>query len=245
MFANGVQARKVAGDLTVSIVHPKAEPSAKYSVRDLDGIMVGMSVRLQPILVTEKPLCIVSYEVGGIEKSFEIEPVVFDEAGFSVDAPVFGKDYKRPKDTARDKRLKGLETPEVAGAVMGIAHSYIRPAAPFLAQREGAAIGIADTVEIREIVISATEAAKRYAAEAGIGELEEGFIEGLRSRFPGGVPVTEINKMIEARRRRDKPARDYRGEAVIFTGAESGAGAAVTDREQAALKGLAPGRKLA
>jgi hypothetical protein len=74
VFANGVQTRKVAGDLTVSIVHPKAGRSAKYSVRDLDGVMVGMRVELQPLLVTKEPLCIVTYEAGGAERSFEIAP---------------------------------------------------------------------------------------------------------------------------------------------------------------------------
>ena len=48
VFANGAQTRKAAGDLTVSIVHPKAGHTAKYSVRDLDGIMAGMTIDIQP-----------------------------------------------------------------------------------------------------------------------------------------------------------------------------------------------------
>jgi hypothetical protein len=245
VFANGIQERKVAGDLTVSIVHPKVGRSAKYSVRGLAGIVAGMTVSLQPILVTEKPLCIVSYEDGGEARGYEIEPIIFDDAEFEANAPVFGKNYKRPKDTAREKRRKELETPEVAGAVAGPAHSFIKPSAPFLSQQEGTAIGIAETITIREILISPTEAALRYKAETGISELEAGFIEGLRSRFPEGVPVTEINKMIEERKRRAAPERDCRGEAVVITGKDKEAGAALADTEKTAQSDLAPVRKTA
>jgi hypothetical protein len=52
VFANSIQKRKVAGDLTVSIVHPRAGRSLRYSVRDLPGILVGMELNLQPLLVT-------------------------------------------------------------------------------------------------------------------------------------------------------------------------------------------------
>jgi hypothetical protein len=113
VFANGIQTRKVAGDLTVSIVHPRAGRSLKYSVRDLPGILVGMELRLQPLLVTAEKefVCIAFYEHEGNEVSFEIKPVVFDEAGFDVTAPVFGKEYKRPKDTGRENRQRRRKTP--------------------------------------------------------------------------------------------------------------------------------------
>jgi hypothetical protein len=109
VFANGVQTRKVAGDLTVSIVHPRAEHSLKYRVRDLPGVLVGMELKLPPLLVTEAPLCIASYDHKGKEISFELEPVVYDSAGFDINSPVYGKEYKRPKDTVRETQAKVLE----------------------------------------------------------------------------------------------------------------------------------------
>jgi hypothetical protein len=216
VFANGVQTRRVAGDLTVSVVHPKAGRSMKYSVRDLDGIMVGLTVTIQPLLVTDAPLCIVSYESGGVERSFEISPVVFDEAGFDVSAPVFGDGYSRPKDTAREKRRKELETPEAAQSVAGAAHSFIRPQNPFLSQTEGAAVGVAETVRVSEILISATEAAKRCRAETG--GVPEGFISQLRKQYPEGVSTTFVNALIAKRKAGDRPARNYRAEAVVEGG---------------------------
>jgi hypothetical protein len=217
VFANGTQTRKVAGDLTVSLVHPKAGHSLKYSVRDLDGIMAGMTVELQPLLTTPEPLCIVSYETGGAERSFEIAPVVFDEAGFDVTAPVFGKEYKRPKDTPREKAQKELETPEAARAAMGPAHSFIQPKNPFLAQTEGGPVSVAETVRVSEILISATEAAKRYNAETG--SLPEGFIGQLRKEYPDGVPTTFVNALLEKWRKENKPERDWFAEAAVSDGA--------------------------
>jgi hypothetical protein len=220
VFANGTQTRKVAGDLTVSLVHPKAGHSLKYSVRDLDGIMVGMTVELQPLLTTPEPgksgdfLCIVSYETGGVERSFELAPIVFDEAGFDVTAPVFGESYKRPKDTPREKARKELETPEALRAVTGAAHSFIQPKNPFLSQTEGEAISVAETVKVSEIIISATEAAKRYKAETG--NLPEGFIGQLKAQYPDGVPTAAVNALIAEWKARNKPARDYKAEAVIY-----------------------------
>ena len=225
VFANGVQTRKVAGDLTVSLAHPKAGRALKYSVRDLDGIMVGMMVRVQPLLVTAEPgetsfPCIVSYETDGVERGFEVAPVVFDEAGFDITAPVFGKNYKRPKDTVREKRRKELETPEAAQAVMGAAHSFIQPKNAFLSQREGEAISVAETVKVSEIIISATEAAKRYRAETG--EIPEGFITQLKSQFPDGVPTTYVNELVAEWKARNKPERDYRAEARVVGGGACG-----------------------
>jgi hypothetical protein len=219
VFANGVQTRKVAGDLTISIVHPKAGHSLKYSVRDLDGIMPGMTVELQPLLVTEAPLCIVSYESGGVARSFEIAPIVFDGAGFDLSAPVFGEGYKRPKDTARDKARKGLERPEMREAVMGPAHSFIRPQTPFLSQTEGSPVSVAETVKVSEILISATEAAKRCAAETG--GVPEGFIPRLRKEYPEGVPTTFVNALLEKWKARNRPERDLGAAAVISGGGKA------------------------
>jgi hypothetical protein len=214
------ETRKVAGDLTISVVHPKAGHSLKYSVRDLDGIMAGMRVEVQPLLVTLEPLCIVSYETGGAERSFEVGPIVLDAAGFDTAAPVFGKDYKRPKDSPREKARKDLVTPETLQAVSGAAHSFIQPKNPFLSQTEGDPIGVAETVKVSEILISATEAAKRYNAETG--GIPEGFIGQLRKEYPDGVPTTFVNALLEKWRKENKPERDWFAEAAVGGGGTPG-----------------------
>jgi len=193
VFASGIQTRKVAGDLTVSIVHPRAKRSLKYSLRDLQGILVGMEVSLQPVLVTENPVCIVSYEYKGEDLSFEIEPIEFDEAGFDITAPVFGENYKRHKDTAREKQKKVLENPALE-SVMGPAHSFIQPENPFMRQTEGSRIEIAETIHTHEILISATEMAKRI--KPVLGYVPDGFIEWLKEAYPEGTPSNLLDDLV-------------------------------------------------
>jgi hypothetical protein len=197
VFANGIQKRKVAGDLTVSIVHPRAGRSLRYSVRNLPGILVGMELNLQPLLVTAEPLCIVSYENGKEKLSFEIAPIVYDSAGFDVNSPVYGQEYKQPKDTGRETAEKILEAPGLA-AVMGPAHSFIKPENPFIKQNEGTPVTVAESVHTHEIIISAVEAAKRIKAECG--SVPEGFISELKQKYPEGVSTRIVDDLIKARK---------------------------------------------
>jgi hypothetical protein len=215
IFASLTQTRKVAGDLTVSIVHPRAGRSLRYSVRDLPGVFVGMELRLQPLLVTAEPLCIASYDNNGEEQSFELEPIVYDEAGFDVDSPVFGKEYKRPKDTARETAGKIAGDPGLI-SVMGPAHSFINPENPFMRQTGGTPVEIAETVHTHEIIISAVEAAKRVKAECG--EVPDGFINTLRERYPEGVPARVVDDFIKARKPKTPPPV-HTGGRVIKGGA--------------------------
>jgi len=203
VFASGVQTRKVAGDLTVSIVHPKAGRSMRYSVRDLPGAMVGMELRLQPLLTAREPLVIALVEKDGRETGHEIAPIVYDAAGFDAAAPVLGREYDRPKDTAREKAAKSKDNPGLA-ALMGPAHSFIRAENPFMRQSTGTAIEIAETVHAHEILTSAVEAAKRVMAECG--DLPDGFIDDLRRRYPEGVSTRIVNEIIKERKPKiDKP----------------------------------------
>ena len=209
VFANGIQTRKVAGDFTISIVHPRAKRSLKYSLRDFQGVLVGMEVRLQPVLVTEDPVCIVSYEYEGQEVSYEIEPIAYNEAGFDANAPVFGAEYKRPKDTAREKQKKVLENPGLE-PVMGPAHSFIQPESPFMRPSEGTRIEVAETVHTHEILISATEMAKRIKPELGF--VPDGFIERLQEAYPEGVPCSLLPDLVREYRETDRamPANVYK-----------------------------------
>jgi transposase InsO family protein len=194
VFANGVQRRKVAGDLTVSLSHPRAGRSLKYSVRDLPGMLVGMELELQPLLVTKEPFVIVSYNHAGGEVSFEIAPIVIDDAGFDIESPVYGERYKRPKDTIREKQAKVLERPGLE-SVMGPAHSFIQPENIFMRQATGTQIEVAERVHTHEILISAVEAAKRFKAKTG--SVPEGFVNDLRGKYPEGIPTVVIDDLIE------------------------------------------------
>lgn len=166
-------------------------------------------------------ICIVAYTHERKEISFEVAPIQYDEAGFDITAPVFGQEYKRPKDTEREKARKALPSPEAlrernaAIPVMGAAHSFIDPKTPFMRQTTGTQIEVAQTVKTHEIIISAVEAAKRY--KAALGEVPEGFVNQLREGYPEGVPARVIDNLIhEARGKSDR--RNYRDEATVYEG---------------------------
>lgn len=203
VFSRGVQCRKVAGDLSISIVHPRVSHSLRYSLRDLPGILVGMEVRVQPILVSAQPVCMVSYEQEGETISFEVEPIQYDEAGFRLDAPVFGREYKQPKDTIREKTAKSFDQAGVE-AVMGPAHSFIQPKSPFMRPIRGTPIEVAERVHTHEILISAVEMAKRV--KGFLGYVPEGLVARLKQAYPAGVPVSMVDEVVAEERQGNEAA---------------------------------------
>jgi hypothetical protein len=156
-----------------------------------------MEVMVQAVLVSTQPVCMVSYEHEGEAVSFEVEPIQYDEAGFQVDAPVFGKEYKQPKDTVREKAAKSFEQAGPA-SVMGPAHSFIQPASPFIRPITGTPIEVAERVHTHEILISAVEMAKRV--KAILGYVPEGFVSRLKQEYPEGVPAQVIDDLVQAER---------------------------------------------
>ena len=206
VFSRGVQSRKVAGDLSISMVHPRVSHSLRYSLGDLPGILVGMEVRVQPILVSAQPVCMVSYEQEGETVSFEVAPIEHDEAGFRLDAPVFGKQYKRPKDTVREHHAKGFEQAGVE-SVMGPAHSFIQPESPFMRPMRGTPIEVAERVHTQVILISAVEMAKRV--KGILGYVPEGLVNRLRQAYPSGGPAQIVDELVQEARQQGEAAYKF------------------------------------
>lgn len=95
--------RVVTPDLSVSY------GGLTYSVADLPGIRPKMEVSVQPILVSPDRKILVTYKFNGEEVADERFPAETDEAGFRVDAPVFGVNFKKNADTIQDKARKNLK----------------------------------------------------------------------------------------------------------------------------------------
>ena len=205
IFTTGIQTRKVGGDLAVSMVHPNVKQSRRYSVAGLPGILVGMDVNVQPVLVDPEPLAKVSYKHDGEIVSYEVKPIAFEEDGFDINAPVFGKEYKRLPETTREKTAKQLAELALAGngtrvpfgAVTGgeglKAHSFINAESPFIKQRTGKQITISEpeTVEIHDILISHFESLKRVSAR--LGYVPDGFMDRMKEEHPEGVPASLVD----------------------------------------------------
>jgi len=210
IFTTGPEKRKVAGDLTVRVFHPKAKRPLVYSVADLPDILVGQEVLVQPVLVDPRPLVSVMPKNGRDFVGHEVEPVEVDSAGFDVRAAVLGEEHKAQKETRRERNAKRLAAISGEGtkavpfsAVTGGAgfksHSLIRPeGTPFTRQSTGTAIEVAETVHTHEIIVSAVEAAKRVKAE--LGHVPEGFVDEMRRLYPEGVPVRIVNEYIKDRK---------------------------------------------
>lgn len=205
IFTTGIQARKVGGDLAISYVHPKIKSASRYSLANLPGVLVDMEVNVQPVLVDEKPLITVSYRLEGEIVSYEVEPIEYNEAGFDISAPVYGREYKRQKDTARERNAKVLDERESA---FGPAHSFIDARTPFITPRTGQRIAVSqpDNVRIHDILIGHVEAAKRIKAR--LGYVPDGFIVVAKERYPEGVPAGAIDDM----------ANEYKNEKGIAYG---------------------------
>ena len=201
IFTTGIQVRRLGGDLCVSVVHPQAGTSLKYSLVHLPGILVGMNVNVQPLLVDEGAKVVVSYEADGNVQSYELEPVEFDETEFALSAPVYGKEYKKPCDTAREVNVKKLaelagdaKVP-FAGATDGQGlktHSLINAKNIFASQRTGTQISV-ETVQAHDILISGVEAAKRVKAR--LGYVPDGFIARMQAEFNNAVPANLIDDL--------------------------------------------------
>jgi hypothetical protein len=205
IFTTGIQVRRVAGDLTISIVHPHTKQPTRYSLAHLPGVIIGQDVNVQPVLVDPEPVAAVSYKCQGEVVSRELEPIAYAGNGFDLSGAVFGEEYKRQRETAREQNAKRLdaiagENPKAvpfAAVTNGEGfktHSLIRPEAnPFIKPRTGEQIAIArpDRVEIHDILISHFEAAKQVKARNGW--LSESFISRMKAAYPEGVPSSLID----------------------------------------------------
>ncbi|MDR1506449.1 MAG: transposase [Treponema sp.] len=202
IFTTGILTRKVAGDLTVSIVHPKTKMPMRYSVARLPGILIGQEVNLQPILVDPEPLVRASYLYGKDLVCQELEPIEYENIGFALDGAVIGEEYKKQKETARERNAKRLSA--IAGE-SGIpfasitngeglkTHSLIQPDSPFIRQRTGEQVTVhqADRVETHEILLNHFEAYRRVSSR--IGYVPDGLLDRLKSEYPQGVPVSAVD----------------------------------------------------
>lgn len=209
IFTTGIQPRTVGGDLAISFVHPKNKAATRYSLSALPDIMVGMTVNVQPILVIEEALALVSYQdrTGEIV-SFEVKPIEYDRVGFDIAAPVFGQEYKSQPDTLIEKNTKALaeiaasddktEVPfaKVTDGQGFKTHSLIHTQAdPFFKTQTGKQVEVAaGTVEVHDILITPVEMAKRFKARAGF--IPDGFIASLKKEFPDGVPSQLVDDLV-------------------------------------------------
>ncbi|WP_082930841.1 DDE-type integrase/transposase/recombinase [Shewanella woodyi] len=100
------QLRKVSGNLEISFRHPAAEKSMRYSVKGLANIIVSDKVTVAPLFYGN---CQVLVTVNGYNEDSQnhiLDPIDVDEAGFNIDAPIWGESIKAMPDTEVERRNK-------------------------------------------------------------------------------------------------------------------------------------------
>jgi len=195
--------RQVSPSLSVSFVHPLTKVSMEYSVGGLPGIRPGLKVDVQPVLMDAGGILRVNYTYMGEEISEELLPLEKDEAGFLVDAPVWGESFKRNPDTAVQTAGKELEK------VIG--ESKI----PFADFNEGRGLAAVSAItrrktniqpvprtgtaikgpEAPQLIITSVEAAFRLRSRLGYWEPE--YLKLIRGMYPNGVPERDLSKIEE------------------------------------------------
>ncbi len=195
--------RIVNSDLTISFAHPRIGRSCSYSVAQLEGVYPKLKVEVVPILMSMDGKVLVSFknQKGEIVED-ELFPLEIDEAGFRIDAPVFGLNFKSNPDTVVDKARKQLKD------LIGDSKK------PFIETIEGGGIKAIDAIMPSEdgiifmpkravkmespkpaIRLSIVEASRRIHSE--LGYFDSSIRAYLVENYSDGVLETEMPSLIE------------------------------------------------
>jgi hypothetical protein len=99
LLRNEPKSRKVTGYLEVSFKHPAAKNALIYSVKHLAGIAIGDKVMVSPLYYGNCQIMVTVNSYTDEDQHHILEPMPFDEAGFPLEAPVWGEEIKGMPDT--------------------------------------------------------------------------------------------------------------------------------------------------
>ena len=196
--------RKVKGNLVISYT-VKGYPNADYSVANVPGIRVGemVSVCVNPYQAPN--VHIIAQDEEGNEVLYECTPMERNDAGFYVDAPVFGESYASLPDTDIDRHRKqmakaayGVENqedvdkarakrqPAFGGEVDPI--SYLgEKTTPVYMQRPGTQLEVPNAAAMELKPLSLVEALKRLRMILP-RPLTVAENRWIREAYPDGIP---------------------------------------------------------
>jgi len=168
-----------------------------YDVRLLPGLTPRCKVQVVVNPYRVPAVDVIVRDARGDEQTWTVEPILRDEAGFRLDAPVIGQEFKSLPDTVADKRVKEIDAAVPATGRDGGEAPYgldvmadVREAPTYITRR-GRDLGL--DASRREIApLSVVEAAKRLRAQLGASWTAESYA-WLAQRYPGGVPESELD----------------------------------------------------
>lgn len=205
--------RQVGGNLTVRYAI-KGYGSAEYSIRHIPGVRVGDTIEVCVNPYRAPNIYVLDEDEQGNEVRWECEPIALDGAGFPLDAPVFGEEYKAqpatPTDTARTRIAKeayGVETnakvdqarkrkqPAFLGKVEPFADVQAQPLPSFM-RRRGTELEVPGQFQVELRPLSHVEAFKRLTTLAERA-LQADENRALRDLFPDGIPEEALAPLAE------------------------------------------------
>lgn len=102
--------RKVQANLKVSFRHPQAPRSLEYDVAHLDGVCVGDTVEVSPLVYGDWPIVIRVARYDGAPLEYTVTPETqFDEFGQPLSGATWGVEYKSRPDTTAETQGKKLD----------------------------------------------------------------------------------------------------------------------------------------
>lgn len=203
--------RLVRPDMTIQFKHPRANASALYDLRGLDGIIVGSSVSVRALVYGDCAIQIEAPRYDGEMLTYRVEPFRdFDVYGQRLDAAVPGQEYKSLPETAIEKAAKTMDElayPDQDAKVARAksvtpfggkldAHEHLKKVEhPAYLQRQGTVIETPEHLRAAVPKLSAMQAMLRIAEAIG-RNLTPQENTWLRNTFKEGVPEDQVNALI-------------------------------------------------
>lgn len=210
------ETRKVRPDLTITFRHPRAERTAAYSLRGLEGVCAGDEVGVCAMVFGD---CVIQIKVpsyNGEDRLYQVEPERdYDEFGQALSAAVVGEEYKSMPSTAIEHAaaaMDGQAYPDMSAEEIKAArnkrvtpfegelkaHSYLQDIElPTYMPRRGTTHELA-APKVEFPPLSHVEAAKQLKkmVEAAGGTWTGDRFQWLAQRFPAGVPQDQLQAIV-------------------------------------------------
>lgn len=224
----GEQTRRVSGAFTISVdTRMPAWGVQEYDLRALgySGLNVRDTVRVELNPFKAPAVTVIKDMPDGQEMRWEVSPIVKNEYGFDVNAPVVGREYKSLPDTRTDKAVKDVAARASASSAPGAAPA--RPfadidsmadvrQAPLIMPRKGVNLTL-DAPVAEAVPLTRVQAAQRLRLMAPDAWERNavGCMDVLRATYPDVVPEADLPALAETLGRRFGTVRP--GVVVPFT----------------------------
>lgn len=212
--------RKVSKSLEISYAHPLGDGARVYDLAGLDGIVVGDTVEVSPLVYGECEAMVYAQRYDGAPLEYRVQPIVYDNTyGFRVDAPVFGTEHRSQPDSEIECQGKALDRLAYPGRTLDeidkakdknaapfdgrmVSHSHLLNVAvpPSLAGRRGTELTIPDRANPEQPRLART-AALILAHRLGeaLSDAERAAFDAHMQSMPDGITEDELKAWLAER----------------------------------------------